>query len=88
MSKRVIELTPRSAFGYGLIFIGLMLLAYTILNCILLANGTIQPLKIGESSYDPTINYFLGIILQIGMYGLLIGASYAIIKTGISIAKS
>lgn len=89
-----IEVTPEKMFGYALVIIGLVLLGYTAMQCVLLANGTFEPLtvefpedvSIPTSSLIPT-GIFFGIILQIGMYGLLIAISYVLVRTGLSIAR-
>lgn len=88
MNTSIIELTPKKLFAYALFFIGLLLLSYTVFQCILLANGTIKPLKITEEPIGSNhIDILYGITLQIGMYALLIVVSYILIKTGVSIAK-
>lgn len=88
MDKSVIEVTPKKMFGYALFSIGILLLGYTAFQCVLLANGTIEPLKVSEEPIgDEGLEIFYGVILQIGMYGLLIVISYVLMKTGISITK-
>lgn len=90
MSKSTIEVTPKAMFGYVLFIMGILLLIYTAIQCILLVNGTFEPLKIeiSETSLTAETAVFFGIILQIGMYGLLIAISYILIKTGINITKT
>ena len=89
MSKSIIEVTPKAIFGCILICIGLILLAYITVQCVFLANGTISPLEVSEEPIGQSqhLEIFYGIILQIGMYGLLILVSFVLVKTGVSIAK-
>jgi len=89
MNKSVIEVTPKTMFGYALFFIGIILLGFIGIQCFFLANGTVEPLKIGqELLYEYETQLFLGIILQIGMYGLLIAVSFILMKIGLNIAKT
>lgn len=90
MAKSVIEVTPKTVFGYALFFIGIILLGYTAFQCFLLANGTIEPLKVEVTDTVPSgagLDIFFGIILQIGANGLLVAISYILMKIGISITK-
>jgi len=90
MNKSTIEVTPKTMFGYALFFVGIILLGYVAIQCFFIANGTIQPIEIeiNETEYTQGIGYLLGIVLQIGMYGLLIAISFILMKTGLSIAKT
>lgn len=89
MNKSTIEVTPKTMFGYALFFIGLIMLAYVGMQCFFLANGTIEPveMEIEETEYTQGMGYLLGIILQIGMYGLLIAVSFVLLNTGLKIAR-
>ncbi len=90
MTKPVIEITPKTMLAYILFAIGLILLIYTTIQCILLANGTIQPIEveIDETQSSQGVGNLLGVILQIGMYGLLIAIAYILMKTGLNITKT
>jgi len=89
MDKSVIEVTPKTMFGYILFFIGIILLGYIGIQCFLLGNGTLEPLKIGEELlYDYETQLFLGIMLQIGMNGLVIAISFILMKIGLNIART
>lgn len=90
MNKSTIEVTPKTMFGYALFFIGIILLGYAAIQCFLLANGTIQPIEIEieETQYTQGMGYLLGIVLQIGMYGLLIAISFILMKTALNITKT
>jgi len=88
-----IKLTPKSLFGYVLFFLGLVLLGYVCMNAIYLASGTFQPLKIELADQSGRIvgtietQVFLGIIVQIGMYALIIAIASILMKNGMSIAR-
>ena len=90
MNKSVIEVAPKTIFGYALFFIGIILLSYIGIQCFFLANGTIEPIEVemNETEYTHGMGYLLGIVLQIGMYGLLIGISFILLKTGLNIART
>lgn len=89
MSKSTIEVTPKTMLGYALFLVGLVLLVYVAFNCLMLANGTVEPLKIGEELINIIENqFFLGIMLQIGMYALLIFVSFILMKIGLSISRT
>ena len=87
MSKPVIEISPKAVFGYCLFFIGLLLLGYVALNCILLANGTMEPLKVSEERIGYGNEILFGIFLQIGAFAVLVGVSYLLMKMGLQISK-
>lgn len=94
MASGEIKLTAKSLFGYVLFFLGLVLLGYVVLNAIYLASGVFQPLRIQIT--DPTgralisgveMQVFLGIIIQIGMYGLIVAVASILMKNGVSLAR-
>jgi hypothetical protein len=89
MNKSTIEVTPKTMFGYALFFMGIILLGYVAIQCFFLANGTIEPIEmeIEETQYTRGTGYLLGILLQIGMYTLLILISFILTKTGLNIAR-
>jgi hypothetical protein len=89
-----IKLTAKSLFGYVLFFLGLVLLAYVIMNAVYLASGVFQPLKVqvNDSTGRPLISsaetqVFLGILIQTGMYALIIVVASILMKNGISLAR-
>jgi len=90
MSKSTIEVTPKTILGYALFFIGIFLFVYVAFTCFMLANGTVEPLQVEfeESLLTQDFSVFLGIILQIGMYGILMFASSILMKIGLSITKT
>lgn len=90
MNKSVIEVTPKTMFGYALFIIGIILLGYIATQCFFLANGTVDPLKIEieETILKDDMAVFLGIFLQLGMYALLIVIAFVLLKTGLNIAKT
>jgi len=95
MVSSEIKLTPKSLFGYVLFFLGLVLLGYVVMNAIYLANAVFQPLRIQVT--DPQsgrglissveTQVFLGIIVQIGMYSLIIAVASILMKNGLSVAR-
>lgn len=89
MAEKEIKLTPRSLFGYVLFFFGLILLAYVCLNAIYLASGAFKPLQVVIEKTPMSIEsqIFFGIILQIGMYAIIIVIASILMKNGISIAR-
>ena len=86
-----IKLTPKSLFGYVLFFIGLGLLGYVSMNAIYLASGAFQPLTLQIETSGRILSIetqaFLGIIVQIGMYALLIVVASILMKNGLTIAR-
>ena len=87
--KTTVEITPKIILGYGLFLIGILLLGYTALQCGLLASGVADPLKVEIEGFSLTKEtaVFFGIVLQIGMYGLLIAISSILMKTGLNLTK-
>jgi hypothetical protein len=88
-----IKLTPKSLFGYILFFLGLVLLGYVVLNAIYLANGVFQPLRVqitdstGRSLITVDTGVWFGIIIQIGMYALMVAVASILMKYGLAIAR-
>jgi len=90
-----IKLTTKSLLGYVLFFLGLVLLGYVTMNAIYLASGVFQPLRIQLT--DPQsgralisaveTQVFFGIVVQIGMYALIIAVASILMKNGITIAR-
>ena len=89
MSKSTIEVTPKTILGYVLFSIGLFLFVYVAFTCWMLANGTVEPLQLEfeETVLTEESLILLGIIIQIGMYGILMFASSILMKIGLSITK-
>ena len=90
MNKSVIEVTPKTIFGYAMFCFGLFLLVYVAFTCFMLANGTVEPLQLEfeETTFTEEGLILLGILLQIGMYGILMFASSILMKVGLSITKT
>jgi hypothetical protein len=86
MSK--IELTTKQLFGIVLMIIGIVLFFYVIVNAILLVNGTVAPLRIQSSNLPTGFDVLLGIALQIGLFGLLVGVGFGLAKIGLEITKN
>lgn len=84
-----INIASKFLFGYALVIIGLLLLGYVCLNAIYLANGSFKPLQIQTDQKTITVQtqIFLGIMLQIGMYALIVVIASILMKNGISIAR-
>jgi hypothetical protein len=90
-----IKLTPKSLFGYVLFILGLFLLGYVAMNAVYLASGVFQPLRIQIT--DPTTGkalitavetqLFFGIMVQMGMYALILAVVTILMKNGLSIAR-
>jgi len=90
MNKSVIEVTPKTIFGYAIFCVGLFLLVYVAFTCFMLANGTMEPLKIeieGNLMSEET-TVLLGIFVQIGMYGILMFASSILMRVGLSLLRT
>jgi hypothetical protein len=90
-----IKLTPKSLSGYVLFILGLFLLGYVAMNAVYLASGVFQPLRIQIT--DPTTGkalitavetqLFFGIMVQMGMYALILAMVTILMKNGLSIAR-
>ena len=89
MTEKEIKLTPKSLFGYVLFIIGLLLLGYVCLNAIYLASGTFKPLQVQTDQKTLSIEtqIFFGIMLQIGMFALVIVIASILMKHGFTIAR-
>ena len=85
MSK--IELTTKQLFGYAFLIVGIIMFIYVAVTAILLVNGTIQPITVDIAGINSENALFAGIILQIGLFALLIGIGYAFAKIGLNITK-
>ena len=60
---------------------------YVALNAILLANGTFQPIKVQITNPGYGNDVFAGILLQIGLFGVLVGIGFAVAKIGLGLIK-
>ena len=85
MSRATIELNLRTAFGLAFVVIGLAMLAYVSLMAFQLAIGVIQPLKVSEQPIGYGNEILYGIMLQIGMFGLLVVVAYILMKFGFTL---
>ena len=89
-----IKLSPRSLFGYALFMIGLLLLGFVVFNAMFLASGVTQPLRIqiADSSGRALIvsvesQVLLGLLLQVGMFGMIVAVASVLMKNGLSVAR-
>jgi len=87
MSKTTIELNIRTIFGVAFVVIGLIILAYVSLTAFQLSTGAVTPLNL--TSKNPPISVemgtFLGIILQIGMFAILVVVASILLKFGLTL---
>jgi hypothetical protein len=84
--SQTIQVTPRQILAYILITIAIIFLMYVAINVILLANGTIQPIRVATPSLVYGADVIAGILLQIGVYGVLVGVSFVLGTIGVKLA--
>jgi hypothetical protein len=84
MSK--IKLTPKQLIGIAFLIVGTIFFLYVAVNAILLANGTIPPIKV-EFANSSGYEEFAGILLQIGLFLVLVAIGYAFARIGLNITK-
>lgn len=82
-----IEITAKKLSGYILIIAAILILIIVSVYAALTASGTIQPIKVEvpQPSYGNEVAF--GIILQIGMYGILVGVAFALASIGAKIIQ-
>jgi hypothetical protein len=85
MSKNVIEVTPRKILGYVLLALGIILWLIVIVTGLLLAIGMIQPIRVPNLGYG--IDVVAGIVLQLGIYAILVGIGFGLAKNGVDLIK-
>jgi len=83
MSK--IEVTPRKILGYALIALALILWSIVIVSGLLLVMGMFQPLRVPNVGYG--VDVVAGIVLEIGIYAILVGIGFGLAKSGIDLTK-
>jgi uncharacterized membrane protein YjgN (DUF898 family) len=88
MAKTTVELNLSSIFGVFLLVIGIVVLGIVAVSAYLLSNGTLQPLQvaykaqIGNVTISPETSLLFGILLQIGMFAVLVGVAYTVMRFG------
>lgn len=89
MNKNVIEVTPRKAVAYILIAAAVVLLMYVGISALLLASGSAKPLTVEMPStfISSGVDVAIGVLLQTGMYGVLVGVAFALASIGVKLAK-
>jgi hypothetical protein len=91
VNKAVIEITPRKAVAYTLIAASIILLMYVGVSALLLASGSMKPLKVEMPSnfVNPNsgVDVVIGVLLQTGMYGVLVGVALALANIGAKLTK-
>ena len=88
MNSEGIIVTPKKIWAYTLILIGLGLIAYVAIQCLLLASGMLYPLVIHFEYSEYGYGILLGIILQLGTYALLITTSAVLMGIGVKLSKA
>jgi hypothetical protein len=83
MSK--IEVTPRRILGYIMIALGLILWSIVIVSGLLLVMGILQPIRVPNVGYG--IDVVVGIVLQLGVYAILVGIGFGLAKNGVDLVK-
>ncbi|HVP41199.1 MAG TPA: hypothetical protein VMS95_04535 [Candidatus Krumholzibacteriaceae bacterium] len=90
MSKTTVELNIRVIFGLVFMIIGLIMLLYVAIIAFQLATGAITPLKVSISgTYGLNAGYdvLFGILLQIGMFAIIVVIAYILMRVGLSIMR-
>lgn len=89
-----IKVSTRSLFGYALVIIGLVMLGYVSLNAVYLSSGVFQPLKVqvNDAAGKPLLTsvetqVFFGVVVQIGMYALLVSIAFVLMSKGWEISR-
>ena len=90
MTKTMVELNLSTAFGLALLLIGVVVLCIVAFSSYQLATGAVQPLQVGYTQiggYTITreTSISLGILLQIGMFAVLVGVAYTFMRFGVAL---
>jgi hypothetical protein len=90
MSKGTVELNLRTAFGLAFMIIGLIMLLFVAITAFQLATGVITPLKVsvtGAYAFSSNYDVLYGILLQMGMYIIVVVIAYILLRVGLSIMR-
>lgn len=92
MAKTTVELNLSMIFGLALMLMGLVILCIVAFSAYQLATGAFQPLQVGYTQTDGyTItretSLLLGILLQVGMFAVLVGAAYTFMRFGLPLVQ-
>jgi hypothetical protein len=82
MAKTTVELNLRTVFGAAFIIVGLLLLTYISIIAFQLATGAITPLKVSPQQLDLSTALFLGTILEVGMFAILLVVASILLQYG------
>ncbi len=92
MSKATVELNLRVIFGMAFLIIGIIVLLFVAITAFQLATGAIAPLNVKLSvnaTYGLSNGYdaLYGILLQIGMFTIIVVIAYILLRVGLSIMR-
>ena len=90
MSKTTVELNLRTIFGLIFMVIGLSMLLYIAVTSLQLSTGAVKPLSLnvtGTYAVNSNYNTLYGILLQLGMFLIVVVIAYILLRVGLSIMR-
>ncbi|HML02985.1 MAG TPA: hypothetical protein VK487_06390 [Candidatus Bathyarchaeia archaeon] len=90
MSKTTVELNLRTIFGLIFMVIGLIMLLYIAVTSLQLSTGAVKPLSLnvtGTYAVNSNYNTLYGILLQLGMFLIVVVIAYILLRVGLSIMR-
>ena len=90
MSKTTVELNLRTIFGLIFMVIGLIMLLYIAVTSLQLSTGAVKPLSLnvtGTYAVNSNYNTLYGILLQLGMFLIVVVIAYVLLRVGLSIMR-
>ena len=90
MTKTTVELNLRTIFGLVFMVIGLIMLLYIAITSLQLSTGAVKPLSVnvtGAYAVNSNYNTLYGILLQLGMFLIVVVIGYILLRVGLSIMR-
>lgn len=87
MAKATVTFNISTILGAILMIAGLIILVVISWNAYQLAVGSLQPLEIRPDALTSTNAILYGIVLQIGMFAVLVGVAYTLMRFGMTVTQ-
>jgi hypothetical protein len=82
-----VEITARKLAGTVLVLTAIMIIIYVVVSALFLLTSFSQPLKVEVQNPGYGMDVSLGILLQIGLFGVLVGAGSVLGNFGIKLIR-
>jgi hypothetical protein len=82
-----IEITARKLAGTILVLTAVMIIVYVVVSALFLLTSFAQPLKVEVQSPGYGVDVSLGILLQVGLFVVLVGAASVLGNFGIKLVR-